>query len=149
MALLDKDGIKALIPHRELFLLIDEITELTPGKTCTAVKYIRADDFWFAGHFPEYPVTPGVLMIEMQAQAGGVCVASLPGNEGKLGLFAKIDNAKFRRQVVPGDMLELSVEIIKVKASVAVCSAVASVSGEKAVTADLTFAFAPKNKSEG
>ena len=141
MVLLNREQIKELLPHREPFLLIDEVTALDPGKKCVAVTYIKADDFWFKGHFPEYPVTPGVLMLEMLAQTGGICAASLPENKGKLGLFAKIDKAKFRRQVVPGDVLTLTTEILKMKAGVCVCSAVAKVGDELAVSAELTFAF--------
>lgn len=141
MVLLNKDEIKGIIPHREPFLLIDEVTALDPGKKCVAVKHIREDDFWFQGHFPGMPVTPGVLMIEMLAQTGAVCVGSMPENKGKIGLFAKIDNAKFRRQVVPGDDLMLEVAMTRVKASVGVAKAIATVNGERAVTADLTFAF--------
>ena len=141
MPLLNKEQIKELLPHREPFLLIDEVIELDAGKKCVALTYIKEDDFWFKGHFPEYPVTPGVLMLEMLAQTGGVCAASLPENQGKIGLFAKIDNAKFRRPVVPGDVLTLSAEVIKMKFGVCVCKAVASVGDEVAVTAELTFAF--------
>lgn len=148
MVLLNQDEIKEIIPHREPFLLIDEITALDPGKKCVAVKHIREDDFWFRGHFPGMPVTPGVLMIEMLAQAGAVCVGSLPENKGKIGLFAKIDNAKFRRQVVPGDDLVLEINMIKVKASVGVAKALATVNGEKAVTAELTFAFSKEQPAE-
>ena len=148
MVLLNKDEIKELIPHREPFLLIDEIVALDPGKTCTAVKYITEDDFWFSGHFPGYPVTPGVLMVEMLAQTGGVCIASVPEHKGKLGLFAKIEHAKFRRQVIPGDKLELTVEVRKIRSSVAVCTAEAHVGKEKAVTASLTFAFAPRDPKQ-
>jgi 3-hydroxyacyl-[acyl-carrier-protein] dehydratase len=148
MVLLNKDEIKELIPHREPFLLIDEIIALDPGKTCTAVKYITENEFWFQGHFPGYPVTPGVLMVEMMAQTGGVCIASMPEYKGKLGLFAKIDRAKFRRQVVPGDKLVLMVEVRKVRSNVAVCDAEAHVGKEKAVTASLTFAFAPQKPKQ-
>lgn len=149
MVLLNKEEIKEIIPHREPFLLIDEIVALDPGKKCVAVKHIKEDDFWFAGHFPGMPVTPGVLMIEMLAQTGGVCVGVMPENKGRIGLFAKIDNAKFRRQVVPGDDLMLEVEITKIKSSVGVCKAVATVNGERAVTADLTFAFSNKPEPAG
>lgn len=151
MVLLNKDEIKKIIPHREPFLLIDEITALDPGKKCVAVKHMKEDDFWFAGHFPEMPVTPGVLMIEMLAQTGAVCVGALPENKGKIGLFAKIDDAKFRRQVVPGEDLELTVEMVKIRANVGVAKAVATVNGERAVTAELTFAFAkqPKQAKQG
>jgi len=136
-----KDQIKELIPHRAPFLLIDEITELEPGKRCIAKTYIKADDFWFAGHFPDYPVTPGVLIIEMLAQTGAVCAAAVEGNKGKIAFFAKIDNAKFRRQVIPGDTLTLEVEMVKMRMGVGTGLATATVDGEKAVTAELTFAF--------
>lgn len=141
MVLLDKEQIKQLIPHREPFLLIDEVIALEPGKKCIAITYIKENDFWFEGHFPGYPVTPGVLMLEMLAQTGGVCASSLPENKGKIGLFAKIDKAKFRRQVLPGEVLTLTVEIIRMKANVCIAKAVATVDGETAVTAELTFAY--------
>jgi len=141
MVLLNKEQIKDIIPHRDPFLLIDEITALDPGQKCTAVKYIQAEDFWFRGHFPDYPVTPGVLIVEMMAQTGAVCAGSMPENRGKVALLAKVDKAKFRRQVVPGDRLELTIEIIKLKASVGVGKAFALVNGELAASCELTFAF--------
>lgn len=139
--LLNKEQIKEIIPHRDPFLLIDEINEMEVGKRVVATKYIREDDFWFKGHFPDYPVTPGVLMIEMLAQAGAVAMLSLPENKGKLGLFAGIDGAKFKRQVVPGDTLRLEVEIIKVRGPIGVGKAIATVDGQKAVSAEITFAI--------
>ena len=137
----NKEQIKEIIPHRDPFLLIDEINEIEPGKRAVATKYIREDDFWFKGHFPEYPVTPGVLMIEMLAQAGCVAMLVLPENKGKLGFFAGIDKAKFKRQVVPGDTLKLEVEIIKTKGPIGVGKAIATVDGVKAVMAEITFAI--------
>lgn len=137
----NKEQIMEIIPHRDPFLLIDEINEIEPGKRVVATKYIKEDDFWFKGHFPDYPVTPGVLMIEMLAQAGATAMLALPENKGKLGLFAGIDKAKFKRQVVPGDTLKLEVEIIKVKGPIGVGKAIATVDGQKAVSAELTFAI--------
>mgnify|MGYP000757720185 FL=1 len=119
-AVYNKEQIMEIIPHRDPFLLIDEINEIEPGKRVVATKHINEDDFWFKGHFPEYPVTPGVLMIEMLAQAGAAAMLVLPENKGKLGLFAGIDKAKFKKQVVPGDTLKLEVEIIKVKGPIGV-----------------------------
>ena len=144
MVLLNKEQIKEIIPHRAPFLLIDEITALDPGKKCAARTYIKEEDFWFEGHFPGYPVTPGVLLIEMLAQTGAVCACSMPENKGKTALCAKIDNARFRRQILPGDIVTLEVELVKMRASVGVGKAVASVDGERAVTCELTFAFANK-----
>ena len=141
MVLLNREQIKSVIPHREPFLLIDEVVALEPGKKCIAKTYIKEDNFWFEGHFPSYPVTPGVLMIEMLAQTGAVCAGSMPENQGKIALFAKIDKAKFRRQVVPGDVLTLTVEMTKMKASIGVGKAVATVGDETAVSCELTFAF--------
>jgi len=137
----NKEQIKEIIPHRDPFLLIDEVNEIEVGKRVVATKYIKEDDFWFKGHFPEHPVTPGVLMVEMLAQAGCVAMLALPENKGKLGFFAGIDKVKFKRQVVPGDTLKLEVEIIKVKGPIGVGKGIATVDGEKAVVAEITFAI--------
>lgn len=137
----NKEQIMEIIPHRDPFLLIDEINEIEPGKRAVATKRIMADDFWFKGHFPDHPVTPGVLMIEMLAQTGCVAMLVLPENKGKLGLFAGIDKAKFKRQVVPGDVLKLEVEIIKVRGPIGIGKAIATVEGQKAVSAEITFAI--------
>ena len=138
--LMNKEQIMEIIPHRDPFLLIDEVLEMEVGVRIKARKYIKPDEFWFKGHFPDYPVTPGVLMVEMLAQAGAVCMLSKPEYKGKIAFFGGMDKAKFRRQVVPGDVLDLEVEIIKVRGPVGTGKAIASVDGEKAVSCEITFA---------
>lgn len=146
--MLNKEQIMELIPHRDPFLLIDEIEVLEPGKKVVAYKHMKPDEFWFKGHFPDYPVTPGVLMIEMLAQAGAVCMLSKPQYKGKIALFAGIDKAKFRKQVKPRDVLDLEVEIIREKLSIGTGKALATVDGKKAVSCEISFAVVDGNKED-
>ena len=141
MPLMTQEQIKEIIPHRDPFLLIDTIEEMEVGKRVVATKHMKPDEFWFKGHFPDYPVVPGVLMLEMCAQAGAVAMLAIPENKGKIGFFGGVKEAKFRRQVVPGDTLRIEVEIIKIKGPVGVGKAVATVNGEKAVSAEISFAI--------
>ncbi|WP_312644408.1 3-hydroxyacyl-ACP dehydratase FabZ [Hydrogenoanaerobacterium sp.] len=141
MALLNQEQIKEIIPHRDPFLLIDEITELEPGVRVVGKKILKTDEYWFKGHFPQEAVQPGVLTIEMLAQAGAVCILSLPENRGRVAYFAGIDKAKFKRKILPGETITLELEIIKTRGPIGVGKAVASVDGKKAASAELTFAL--------
>ena len=145
MALLNQEQIKEIIPHRDPFLLIDEVLELEPGVRVVATKYLRPEETWFKGHFPGMPVQPGVLTIEMLAQAGAVCALSLPENKGKLALFGGIKNARFRKQVTPGDVLTLHCELVEQHGPVGVGKASAWVDGKCAATAELTFVLTDPN----
>lgn len=131
--------IQEVIPHRHPFLLIDCIEELVPGKKSVGYKSVTYNEPQFLGHFPGEPVMPGVLMIEALAQTGAVAILSVPENKGKTAYFGAINSAKFKRKVVPGDKLELSCEIIRQKGRIGIGKAVASVDGEIAVEAELTF----------
>lgn len=136
---LSKEDIKKIIPHREPFLFIDEIVEIFPGKSVKAIKYVKGDEFYFKGHFPENPIMPGVIIIETMAQAGAVSLLMLEQYKGKLVLFAGIDNAKFKKIVRPNDVLEMEVEIISLKMNVGRAKAVAKVNNELVCSAELLF----------
>ncbi len=137
--LMNRQQIEEIIPHRDPFMLIDEVVEMELGKRIVARKHIKEDEFWFKGHFPEKPVVPGVLLIEMLAQAGAVAMLSMDEHKGKIGFLGGVDKAKFRRMVVPGDTVTLEVEIIKIKGPVGIAKAVASVDGQKSVSAEISF----------
>ncbi|MCT4542713.1 MAG: 3-hydroxyacyl-ACP dehydratase FabZ [Vallitalea sp.] len=137
--MLDIMEIQKIIPHRYPFLLVDKITELEEGKRAVGYKNVTMNEYFFAGHFPEEPVMPGVLVVEALAQVGAVTMLSLESNKGKKAYFGGINNAKFRRFVVPGDILKLEIEIFKTKGPVGLGKVKASVDGEVAVTGELTF----------
>ena len=131
--------IEKLIPHRHPFLLVDCIEELEPGVRAVGYKCVTFREDFFKGHFPGEPVMPGVLIVEALAQVGAAAVLSLEENKGKTAYFGAIDHVRFRRKVIPGDRLRLECELIRRKGPVGVGRAEASVNGETAVTAELTF----------
>lgn len=135
---LDKAGIEEILPHRDPFLLLDEVIELVPGARVVARKLVTEEDC--AGHFPGNPIMPGVKMVEALAQAGAVAVLSEPENRGKLALFAGIDDVRFKRIVRPGDLLELTCELETMRGPIGKGKARATVGGELAVRGTLTFA---------
>ncbi|MEI3175497.1 MAG: 3-hydroxyacyl-ACP dehydratase FabZ [Lachnospiraceae bacterium] len=131
--------IEELIPHRHPFLLVDCIEELEPGVRAVGYKCVTFREDFFKGHFPGEPVMPGVLIVEALAQVGAAAVLSLEENKGKTAYFGAMDHVRFRRKVIPGDRLRLECELIRRKGPVGVGRAEASVDGETAVTAELTF----------
>jgi 3-hydroxyacyl-[acyl-carrier-protein] dehydratase len=133
-----RDVIEQLIPHRPPFLLVDEILELEPGKRVVGRREVRADDWWFAGHFPGRPVMPGVLTVEAIAQAGAVAVLAEAANSGKVPFFAGIDDCRFKRVVEPGDVLTLECEFTRVRGPLAKGQGRALVGEEVAAEALLT-----------
>lgn len=142
--ILDVNKIREIIPHRYPFLLIDRITYLEPGTKAKGYKNVTTNESFFQGHFPGNPIMPGVLIIEALAQLG--CVAMLVKEEYKnmIGLFAGIDNVRFKKQVIPGDKLELSVELIKLKGPIGKFKGEAKVDNQLAAEAEVLFAIAPK-----
>lgn len=133
--------IMEIIPHRYPFLLIDTIEEIEPGVRAVGKKCVSMNEPYFQGHFPGNPVMPGVLIIEALAQVGAVAMLSQESFKGKTAYFAGIQNARFREKILPGDVLMLETEIIKVKGPIGVGKAMATVNGKKAVEAELTFAI--------
>lgn len=141
MSLYTAKEIMEIIPHRYPFLLIDTIEELEPGVRAVGKKCVSMNEPFFQGHFPGNPVMPGVLIIEALAQVGAVAILSQPEWKGRTAYFAGIDGVKFKQKVVPGDILTLEMEIIKVKGPVGVGKAVAAVDGRVAARGELTFAI--------
>jgi 3-hydroxyacyl-[acyl-carrier-protein] dehydratase len=138
---LGRAEIEAILPHREPFLMIDEVVELEPGERVVARKTVRRDEWYLAGHFPGRPVMPGVLIVEAMAQTGAVAVLSEEENRGRLALFAGIDGVRFKRLVAPGDELELTCELERVRGPIGRGKARATVGSELAARGTLTFAL--------
>ena len=146
---LESKDIQRYIPHRYPFLLVDRITELEPGKRAVGIKNVTRNEPFFEGHFPDLPIMPGVLMIEALAQVGAVAMMAQPGFEGKLGLFAGIDTARFRRTVIPGDTLKMEFVVTRLRGTIAKGEAKAWVGDEMAVEAELLFAVVDRQSVEG
>lgn len=141
MSVLTTAQIMEILPHRHPFLLIDTVEELESGVRATAKKAVTFNEPYFAGHFPGNPVMPGALIIEALAQTGAVAILSEPQWKGKTAYFAGISHAKFKQKIVPGDVLTLKTEIIKVKGPIGIGKAEAYAGGKLACTAELTFAI--------
>ena len=138
--MLNKEQIKEIIPQREPFLMIDEVEEYVPGESAIAYKNVDANEWYFKGHFPGNPIMPGVLITESLAQAGAIAILSMPENKGKNALFGGIDKMKFKKMVIPGDVLKLEVKIIKRKGPIGVGEAIATVDDKIVAKGELTFA---------
>ena len=138
---LDSVQIMQIIPHRFPFLLVDRIDELEAGKRAVGVKKVSMGEQIFQGHFPDYPVMPGVLIVEALAQVGAVAMLAMAEYQGKIAFFAGLDNVRFKRQVKPGDVLRLAVELGQIRRNIGSGSGTATVNGEIAVKGDFMFAI--------
>lgn len=139
--MLDVQAIKEIIPHRYPFLLVDKVVEIEEEKRVVGIKNVTINEPFFEGHFPEYPVMPGVLILEALAQVGAIAVLGVEQNKGKIGFLAGIDKCRFKRQVKPGDQLRLEVEITRMRGSIGKGKGVATVDGEVACEAEIMFAI--------
>ncbi len=138
---LDREQIKEIIPHRDPFLLIDEIVEMEEGKSVVAMKYVNADEYYFQGHFPQEKVMPGVLIVEALAQAGAVAILSMEEHRGKIAYFGGIKEAKFRQKVVPGDTLRLEVIMERLRSKAGYGKAKAYLGDKIACECEIMFAI--------
>ncbi|MGD6816579.1 3-hydroxyacyl-ACP dehydratase FabZ [Metabacillus sp. 113a] len=144
--MLDIQQIKEIIPHRYPFLLVDRVLEVEEGVRAVGIKNVSANEEFFNGHFPDYQVMPGVLIVEALAQVGAVAMLIKEENRGRLAFFAGIDSCRFKKQVVPGDQLRLEVEITRARGKIGKGKAVATVDGEVACEAEITFALGDKQE---
>lgn len=144
--MLDIEQIKAIIPHRYPFLLVDRILEMEDGKRAVGIKNVTANEEYFNGHFPDYPVMPGVLIIEALAQVGAVAMLNKEENKGRLAFFAGIDQCRFKGQVKPGDQLRLEVEITRLRGTIGKGKGVATVDGKVVAETELMFALGEKQE---
>ena len=138
---LDINQIMEILPHRPPFLLVDKITGCEPGQWAEGIKNVTMNEPYFSGHFPGRPIMPGVLILEALAQTGAVAILSLPEFQGKIAVFGGAKNCRFKKQVVPGDVLELRCELTERRGPIGFGKAVARVDGKVACQADLTFAI--------
>ena len=136
--------IMKIIPHRHPFLLIDKVEDYEPGEYCIGYKNFTYDEYFFRGHFPEYPIVPGVITVEALAQTGAVCILSQEEFKGRIALFAGVDRCKFKGSIVPGDQVRLETRITAMKNTFGIGEAVATVNGNVVVKATLKFAILPK-----
>ncbi|MCT4509076.1 MAG: 3-hydroxyacyl-ACP dehydratase FabZ [Tepidibacter sp.] len=143
--MLNVDEIKKIIPHRYPFLLVDKVVELEEGKRAVGIKNVTVNEPFFQGHFLDYPLMPGVLIVEAMAQVGAVAMMSLEENKGKLGVFTGIDKVRFRKEVRPGDILRMEVEMINMRRGIGKAEAKAYVGEELACSGTLMFALVDKN----
>lgn len=144
--MLNIEEIKDIIPHRYPFLLVDRILEVEEGQRAVGIKNVSANEEFFNGHFPDFPVMPGVLIVEALAQVGAVAMLKKEENRGRLAFFAGIDGCRFKGQVKPGDQLRLEVEMTRVRGKIGKGKAVASVDGETVAEAELMFALGDKQE---
>ncbi|CEN80386.1 3-hydroxyacyl-ACP dehydratase FabZ [Paraclostridium sordellii] len=142
--MLNIDQIKDLIPHRYPFLLVDRVLELEEGKRAVGIKNVSVNEPFFQGHFPDYPIMPGVLIIEAMAQVGAVAMMSMDENKGKLGVFAGIDKVRFKKEVRPGDTLRMEVEMLSLRRNIGKANASAYVDDDLVCSGELMFALVQK-----